>query len=74
MMVGHAWNIDYLTARMTSPAARIGLYRRAGGQWDVAWIAPEAPFGPADAPKLVEDARRALAADQQAHLSRDTAA
>ena len=73
-MPAPAWTIDYLTARMTSTAARIGLYRRAGGQWDIAWIAPEAPFSPADIAALVEDARRALAADQQAHRSRDTAA
>ncbi len=57
---------------MDGTAARLRLYRIAGGEWGIAWIVPKPPFTPADTPRIVADAKRYLFEDQQGQESRDT--
>lgn len=66
------WTLDPITRLMDGPAARLGLYRRSGGGWGIAWILPKPPFTPADTPRIVADAKRYLVEDQQGQESRDT--
>ena len=68
------WTLDPITRRLDGTAARLGLYRKAGGGWGIVWVAPKPPFTPADANQIVADAERFLVEGQQGHESRDTAA
>ena len=67
------WTLDPVTRRLDAPAAHLGLYRKVGGGWGIAWVAPKPPHTPADAPRIVVEAKRFLVEGQQGQESRETA-